>query len=153
VIATYLANLVSSPVMVELYGQLHRVEPRILSLPDLVEVLHTKVLPVLPCLDSPAQALRELPDRWWLEPYGLVDGRSAEATRTVPGGRSSGANPFARAIQTRTAATTWAFAVFRWAVPSVKCRRDARDGLLRAKAWRFERQTTPLRHREAPPRG
>jgi len=72
-IAISLVNLVPSAVAVELYGPLRRVEPRILSLSDLAEVLCAQVLPVLSCLDSPAQAVRGLPDRWWLEANGLVE--------------------------------------------------------------------------------
>lgn len=72
-IATYLVNLIPSAVAVELYGPLRQVEPRMLSLSDLAELLCTQVLPVLSCLDSPVQAVRGLPDRWWLEVNGLVE--------------------------------------------------------------------------------
>lgn len=73
VVRTYLVNLVPSAVTVELYGQLRGVAPQMLSLPDLAEVLRAKVLPVLPCLHSPAEAVLGLPERWWLEPHGLVE--------------------------------------------------------------------------------
>lgn len=73
VVGTNLVNLVPSAVTVELYGQLRGVAPQILALPDLAEALRDKVLPVLPCPRSPAEAVLGLPERWWLEPHGLVE--------------------------------------------------------------------------------
>jgi hypothetical protein len=71
-IGTYLENLVHRTVTVELYGTLRQLAPQILSLTDLPELVR-EILSVLPCLDSPARAVREMPATWRLEPNGLVE--------------------------------------------------------------------------------
>jgi hypothetical protein len=68
-----LANVVPSAATVELYGQLREFEPRILSLPDFVDLLYGQVLSVLPILESPVKAVRALPEQWWLDPVWLVE--------------------------------------------------------------------------------
>lgn len=73
VVRDELVNLVPSAATVELYGQLRLHAPQILSLPDLADLLRAEVLPALQCLGTPAEAVRGLPQRWWLAPHGLVE--------------------------------------------------------------------------------